>query len=174
MVNDDYYEEYVVEYIDESQLLGGELCTKDPSSAGEGDTRAESRENSEFEDDDRDADYQPPEPQRRTRSRGSSISSSCGGYVKKRGRPAKPLRTHLTPRELANLEPEAKEHKVLRFKNNEASRLSRFKRRQKDLKLSEQCEMFESENKDLRRLLKSHKRLHKQFRALIVGIKISA
>lgn len=181
LVNDDEvdcYSEYVVEYVDESQLDGAsDVFTTNPSSVA---TTAidESQPNTDVEEDDGDEEYRPSSSTRTERRRlrtrcNSNASSYSGGSVKKRGRPAKPIRTHLTPRELANLLPEARKHKVERFRNNEASRLSRFKRRQKDLKLTEQCDMFESENKDLRRVLKAHKRLHSQLRELIVNIKFA-
>lgn len=167
----------MVEFLDDdnSRALsgcGGEYSTTAPSSVS---TAAvdDSKENTEFEDDDGDEEYHPPSPvERKMRLRERSNKRDRGdGYVKKRGRPAKPIRTHLTPRELAHLDPHAKKDKVLRFKNNEASRLSRFKRRQKDLKLGDQCDLFEEENKDLRRMLKAHKRLHSRLRALIIGEK---
>lgn len=155
----------MVEFIDESLIEDNTSVVVTTA-----DIKVESNVSSDFEEDDRDEDYKPPTP-KAERTRRSN--TGYGGYEKKRGRPAKPLRTHLTPRELANLPPEAKLHKVQRFKNNEASRLSRFKRRQADLKLSEQCDMYESENKDLRRALKKSNRLHKQLRALVIGIKFA-
>lgn len=157
----------MVEFIDESLL---EDSTSVVVATAE--IKVESNVCSDFEEDDKDEDYKPPTP-KAERIRRRNTGGYGGGYEKKRGRPAKPLRTHLTPRELANLPPEAKLHKVQRFKNNEASRLSRFKRRQADLKLSEQCDMYESENKDLRRALKKSNRLHKQLRALVIGIKFA-
>lgn len=178
----DMIEEFVEEYVDDAEL--GELlsfmagkennhppsstCTENGESRATSDT---SNVNSEFEDDATDEDYKPPTVMTRQKSRGNNSSRSLA--MKKRGRPAKPIRSALPARELVNLPPEKKRHVEQRFKNNEASRRSRFKRRQKDLKLSEQCELYESENVDLRRILKAHNRLHKKLRNLIINIKIA-
>lgn len=180
--NEDDYGEYVVEYVDES-LLNSTTSTPGSTAPSSPEQKVvfadESAANTEFEDDDRDEDYKPPMTKkkdvgRKLRARGGSVSSVGSGFgaEKKRGRPQKPLRTHLTAKELANLEPEEKKHKELRFKNNEASRLSRFKRRMKDVRLSEQCDLYDRENRELRKILKVNKKLHKELRALIVGIKL--
>lgn len=153
-------DEYTVEYIDESELILPSSQNITPSSS------AVQTENEEEEDS--DEENKPPTPKSCRNRRHSNVSEG-----KRKGRPPKPLRKTINPKELANLPPEAKLYKVRRFKNNEASRRSRFNRRQKDLKLGEQCELFEEENVDLRRVLKAHKRLHKKLRALIINIKIS-
>lgn len=150
-----------MEFIDES------VITSPQSRTTSAPTSSATTENEQEEEEDSDVEYKPPVPKKK---RNRSLSSSEG---KKRGRPAKPLKKAINPRELRNLAPEEKLYKVRRFKNNEASRLSRFNRRQKDLKLGEQCDMFADENEDLRRVLKAHNRLHNKLRALIVGIKIS-
>lgn len=171
------YDEYVVEYIDESELEDisvGAAAATSPATATVDESSSSIAIDIKYEvdDDDGDEDYIPEPEQARNKKR-RSTRNILYAPEKKRGRPAKPLRTHLTPRELVNLDPEAKMHKVSRFKNNEASRLSRFKRRQKDLKLGEQCDMYENENRDLRRALKKHNLLHKQLRALVVGMKFA-
>lgn len=160
----DFVDEYVVEYIDASQLDGLFSLSNDDCSGVATETST-SNATTDFENDTGDDEYVPPK--RSLRSNRKESQERRG----KRGRPAKPLRLRMSSQELANLDPDTKRHKQQRFKNNEASRLSRFKRRQMDLKLDDQCQMFEKENRRLREMLKSHNQMHKKLRAFFVGIK---
>lgn len=85
-----------------------------------------------------DDEYQPP-----------SASSNSSTVKRRRGRPSKPVQTHIDPTVLVNLSPDKKKYKMMRFKNNEASRRSRKNRKQKDMEVDKECNRLAAQNKRL-------------------------
>lgn len=67
----------------------------------------------------------------------------------KRGRPPKHARS-ISSDDYSLLDPEEAKYREMRDRNNEASRKSRYKRKQKEGRLSDDCEYLENENLKLR------------------------
>lgn len=88
---------------------------------------------------------------------------------RRRGRPSKPIRTHMTPEELANLTPDRKRYREMRFKNNEASRKSRISRKQRDIDQEKERRSLEKQNRRLRQLLEHSEDLNQQMMALLAS-----
>lgn len=116
-----------------------------------------------------------PSRKRRTSTQHSYVFTEEIPTKRSRGRPPKTGPTEIPAEKLKKLSPPERKYVELRLKNNEASRLSRFNRKTKDLALFDEEVELKKRNDELKqidsKLDAKIKRLREEFTKFVTNIK---
>lgn len=134
---------------------------------------------------DEDEDYVPPHKILLGESPTSSCSSedverrltgedSSSDIIRagKRGRPPKHARS-ISSDDYSCLDPEEAKYREMRDRNNEASRKSRYKRKLKEVKISDECEELQMENVKLRAQVEELQKTVERYRDNLMKVMLS-